>query len=163
MVIWPHLYYNVNHVIKFCWWCHGQKIWCDKFFFQKNLYFEKNLEYPFLVTLSKFWACLLKKSLKTQEKLEELEIIYLNGIYICISWYSKICWFPVKKCWCQQNPRGVSCDSYSFWNFFRYGITVPSFIIVGYVWQILGRGTFSFLSPPISEQPWKIPSLIGLS
>ena len=37
------------------------------------------------------------KSLKTQEKLEELEIMYLNGIYICISWCSKICWFLVKN------------------------------------------------------------------
>ena len=23
-----------------------------------------------------------------------------NTIHICISWYSKICWFLVKKCWC---------------------------------------------------------------
>ena len=30
-------------------------------------------------------------------KLEELEITHLNGIYICISWYSKICWFSVKN------------------------------------------------------------------
>ena len=41
----------------------------------------------------------IKKSLKTQKKLKELEIIY-----------SKICWFPMKKCWCQQKSRGVSRD-----------------------------------------------------
>ena len=41
----------------------------------------------------------IKKSLKTQEKLKELEIMYRNAIYICISWYKRICWFPVKKCW----------------------------------------------------------------
>ena len=75
--------------------------------------------------------------------------MYLNGIYICNSWYSKICWFSVKKCWCQQNSRGVSCDSYSFWIFYGQGITVPCFIIVGYVWQILGRETF--LRP---SHPW---------
>ena len=86
--------------------------------------------------------------------------MYLNGIYICISWYSKICWFPVKKCWCQQNPSCVSCDSYSFWNFFRYGITLPIFIIVGYVWHILGRGAFLVLL--IREQPQKSPTWIGL-
>ena len=34
---------------------------------------------------------------------------------------------------------------------------MPSFIIVGYVWQILGRGL-----PPIREQPRKGPSWIGL-
>ena len=39
--------------------------------------------------------------------------------YICISWYNKICWFPVKKCWCQQKSGGVSRDSYIFWIFFR--------------------------------------------
>ena len=44
-----------------------------------------------LLTSSKLRPRLLKESLKTQEKLEELEIMYLNGIYICISWYSKIC------------------------------------------------------------------------
>ena len=37
---------------------------------------------------------------------------------------------------------------------------MPSFIIAGYVWQILGWGTFL---PPIREQPRKGPSWIGLS
>ena len=32
----------------------------------------------------------------------------------CISSYSKISWFPVKKCWYQQNARGVSRDSYIY-------------------------------------------------
>ena len=36
---------------------------------------------------------------------------------------------------------------------------MPSFIIVGYVRQILGRGFF--LPHPIHEQPPKNPSLIG--
>ena len=40
----------------------------------------------------------IKKYLKTLEKLKELEIMYQNAVYICISWYNKICWFPVKKC-----------------------------------------------------------------
>ena len=45
--------------------------------------------------------CLSKKPLKTQKKSKELEIMYQNVIYIFIFWYSKICWFPVKKCWCR--------------------------------------------------------------
>ena len=96
-----------------------------------------------------------------QKKLKELGIMYENAFYICISWYSKICWFAVKKCWCQQNSRGVSRDSSIFWIFFWQGISVPGFIIVGYVWQILGREAFLPL-PPILEQPRKIPSWIGL-
>ena len=81
--------------------------------------------------------------------------MYQNAIYICISWYGKIGGFPVKKYWYQLNSRCVSRDSYIFWIFLRQVITVSSFNIVGYVWQILGRGVF--LSHPIREQPWKIP------
>ena len=73
-----------------------------------------------------------------------------------ISWYSKICWFPAKKYWWQQNSKFVSRDSYIFWIFFGWGIIVASFIIVGYVWQIFWTETF--LLPPIREQPQKIPS-----
>ena len=32
-----------------------------------------------------------------QEKLKDLEILYLDWIYICISWYGKIFWFLVKN------------------------------------------------------------------
>ena len=105
-----------------------------------------------LLTWSKFQTCLLKKPLEAQKKLKELVIMRLNTVYICISWYNKICWFSVKKCWCQQKSEGVI--------FFRSGITVPSFNIVGYVWQILGKG--AFLAP---LRPWaapKCPSWIGL-
>ena len=49
--------------------------------------------------------------------------LYSNAIYICISWYSKSCWFPVRKCWFQQNSWGVSHDLYIFWIFFRYQIS----------------------------------------
>ena len=38
---------------------------------------------------------------------------------------------------------------------------MPSFIIIGYVWHILGRGPFWPL--PIREQPRKSPSWIGLN
>ena len=37
-----------------------------------------------------------------------------NAIYICISWYSKICWFQMKKWWCQQKSKDLSRDSYIF-------------------------------------------------
>ena len=33
LVTWPHQY-NLSHVIKFCWWGHGQKLW------HHNLYFK---------------------------------------------------------------------------------------------------------------------------
>ena len=62
-------------------------------FFSKNLYFKKTL----FADITKIVTRLSKQSLQTQEKLEEFEIMYLNGISICISWYSKICWFLVKN------------------------------------------------------------------
>ena len=91
--------------------------------------------------------------------------MYQNPIYICISWCSKICWFLVKKCWCQQNSRDVSRDLYIFWIFLRSGITLPSVIIVGYVWEILERRGSKKPPPPhiIREQLWKSPSWIGLN
>ena len=43
-----------------------------------------------------------------------------------------------------QSVRG----SYIFWVFFRQGVNVLSFMIIGYVWQILGRGSiFGSLNP----------------
>ena len=64
------------------------------------------------------------------------------------------------KCWCQQNFRVLSRDPYIFWVFFRLGIIVPSFITVGYVRQILGRG--GLFGHPIREQLRKDPSWIEL-
>ena len=48
-----------------------------------------------------------------------------------------------------------------FWIFFRHGISVWSFIIVGYVRQTLDKG--AFLGPPMREQPRKRPFWIGLN
>ena len=43
-----------------------------------------------------------------------------------------------------------------FWVFFRWGTSVPSFIILGYVWQILGRGEGEgFASHPSVSSPEK--------
>ena len=39
--------------------------------------------------------------------------MYQNAIYTCISWYSKICWFPVKICWCQRNSWCVTWFIYN--------------------------------------------------
>ena len=59
-------------------------------FLSRKLYFKKAWVTIF-TGIIKVVTIFIKTSLKTQEKLEELEIMYLNGIYICISIYSKIC------------------------------------------------------------------------
>ena len=53
-------------------------------FFQKKLYFKK-VGVAILAGVIKFVTMFIKKYLKTQENLEELKIMYLNGIYIWIS------------------------------------------------------------------------------
>ena len=78
----------------------------------------------------------------SQETLKESEIMYYNAIYICIFWYNKSCWFSVKKCWCQQNLRGVLRNLNIFWIFFIQGTAVLSFIIVKYGWQLLWKVRF---------------------
>ena len=32
LVTWTNLQYNLNHVMKFCWWCHQQELWCQPLF-----------------------------------------------------------------------------------------------------------------------------------
>ena len=78
-------------------------------FFSKYLYFK--LTYSRQLFLSKLQPFLSKKSLKTQKKLKELEILYQHA-FVC--WYSNICWFPMKKRWCQKNAWVVSRGSFIF-------------------------------------------------
>ena len=44
----------------------------------------------------KLLTMLTKKIFKNSKKVKRS----VFSIYICIFWYSKICWFPIKKCWC---------------------------------------------------------------
>ena len=106
--------------------------------------------------ITSFIEKILKDSIKV---LKKLQIMYQNATYICISWYSKICWFRVKKCWCQWNWGGVSRDSYIFWIFFRQGIIIHCRICV----TDFSEGAFLPPPSPIREQPWKCPSWIRLS
>ena len=70
--------------------------------------------------------------------LKESEIMDQNTIYIGICWYSKICLFQKKKWWYQRNSGVCHVIHIFFETSFGKGIIVPSFIIVGYVKQILG-------------------------
>ena len=82
---------------------------------------------PILPTSSKLQPCLLEQSLKTRNKIKGLEIMCQKTIYICISWYNKIYWFSLKKCWCLQNYRDVSHDLYIFFDLFNVGYNCATF------------------------------------
>ena len=115
---------------------------------------------PFLLTSLKLWPRLWKKSLSTQEKLEELEIIYLNGIYIYVSWYSKICWFPVKNADISRT-QGVCRVIHIVTGFYLGKVKLcQGLSLQDMCDRFQGGGTF--LPPPICEQPQKSPSWIGL-
>ena len=58
-------------------------------FSSKNPYFKTAWGSHFLLASSKFWPRLLKQSLKTQEKLVELEVMYLNGIFLDIAKFAE--------------------------------------------------------------------------
>ena len=57
--------------------------------------------------LIKIATMFIKTMLKDSQKLKELEIMYRNAIYSCISWYNKSCQFSVRKCRFQQNSKAV--------------------------------------------------------
>ena len=93
---------------------------------------------------------MLTSSKSQQKKLKELEIMCWNAISIFISWFSKICWFLVKKCWCQQNSSGISRNLYFFLDLLWVRYNCP---------KCHHRKTYfregAFLVPTIREQPRK--------
>ena len=53
-----------------------------------------NLRRPGVVNFAgiiKIVIMFIKPIFKDQRKVKKIEIMYQNAIYICISWYSKIC------------------------------------------------------------------------
>ena len=102
---------------------------------------------------------ILKKSLKTQEKLKELEIMNQNTIFICISWYSKICWFLLKNADVSRN-QGVRHAIHIIFGFsLRYNCVKLHHCRI-YVTDFREGG---FLAPYTREQSRKSPSWIGLT
>ena len=61
----------------------------------------------------------IKKSLKTQENLKELEIMYQNAIYICFSWYNNNLLISGEKMLMSSELRGGVTWFISFWIIFR--------------------------------------------
>ena len=60
-------------------------------------------------------------------------------IYICISWYSKICWFPMKKCWCQ-------CAKFHHCRICVTGFTKRAFLLSRFPWAAPKRHIWIGLS-----------------
>ena len=100
-----------------------------------------------MLVSSKLQTFLLKQPIKFKRKSNKLEIIYENAIYICIFSYSKICWFLVKSLMIPAKlKKSVTWFAY-FLDFYWVKYKLASFIVVEYVWQILGRFVLSIFAP----------------
>ena len=134
MVRWPYLKYSFSYVIKFCWWSHGQKLWCH------NLYFKiPFLRKPRVVNFADFIKIaimFIKITFKDSKKVKQNRKYILKcNLYLYFLNITKVTDFRWKNADVTRT-QGVRHMIYMFFIFFRKSITVPSFIIVGYVWQI---------------------------
>ena len=85
--------------------------------------------------------------------------MYQNVIYIFIYWYSKICWFSVKKCWYQQDWKWCVKWCRYFFVSFGCGKTVPSCAKFHHCWicETEFREGDIFGHPPAPLHPWAAP------
>ena len=147
-------------MIKFSGWRHGQKLWRHNLYFKVPL-FQEGLELPILLVSSKLELFSLKQSLKTQKKLKELKIMYQNAIYIFVSWYSKICRFPLKKFWSQQNSKACVTWFIYFLNLLKIRYNCAKFYHCRICVTDFREG--GLFAPSIREQSRKGPSWIRLN
>ena len=82
-----------------------------------------------------------KRFVRYSRHVRYLECPLLGGftVYICISWYSKICWFPMKKCWCQ-------CAKFHHCRICVTGFTKKAFLFSRFLWAATKRPMWIGLS-----------------
>ena len=102
----------------------------------------------------------IKTTFKDIKKVKRIKIYALIvATYICISWYYKICWLPVRNADVSRYKEVCHEVYMFFWIFFRQRIPVPNFIIVEYVHQIFLGG--EPLAPP--PNPWAARKRLNLN
>ena len=57
----------------------------------------KRLRVGNFADIIKVTTMFIKKTFKDSKKVKKIEIMHWNAIYICISWYNRSCWSPVKN------------------------------------------------------------------
>ena len=81
-------------------------------FFQKILILRRP-EGAIFAGIIKILTTFIKTILKDSRKVRRIRSYVSKwNLYLDFS-IQNICWFPVKKCWCQQNSRGVPRDLYN--------------------------------------------------
>ena len=121
----------------------------------QNSFILRRLTVAIFVDIIKIASIFTKTIVKDSKKFERIRNYVSKWNLYFYFLIQQNCQFPVKKLWHQQNSGCVQPDSYIYCIFFRWGITVLSLIIVGYVWEILGRGTFWHALPHLWAAPKK--------
>ena len=123
-------------MIKLFWWCHGQKLWRQKPF--QNTLILKRPRVAIFADIIKVVTIFTKTIFKDSKK-KKLEIIIKIqsiSVFLHVTKFTDFRWKNADV----SRSQGVSYVIHMIFGS-SLGITVPSFIIVGYIWQILGRGS----------------------
>ena len=138
----------LSHKTKFCWWCHRQKLWWNNLYLKLSLF--QDLEKPILLESSKLHFCLLKPTQKLKNKNYKLCIKMQSTCVLPDT--TKVANFRWKSADVSRNQGVCHVIFILFGSFLRGCIAVPSFIIVGFLWQVKGRGG----NPPSLSRPEKV-------
>ena len=136
-------------MIKFCWWRHGQKLWHHKLFI-KNTFILKRPRVAIFADIIKvvtiFTKTIFKDSKKKKKELEIIIKIQSISVFLHVTKFTDFRWKNADV----SRSQGVSYVIHMILGS-SLGITVPSFIIVGYIWQVLRRGNI------FAPHPWTTP------
>ena len=112
----------------------------------QNTFILKRPRVVIFADIIKVVIIFIKTIFKTQKKIKRIRNYSQSSIYICFSSCNKVCRFSVKNA-------DVSRSQRVFYMIFgsSLGVTVPSLIIIGYIWQISGRGRL------FAPHPWTMP------
>ena len=118
--LYSYLQYTLSHVIKFCEDVTDRGYDVISFISKyQNTIILRRARVSIFADIIKIVTTFIKKILEGLKNVKKNpEIMNQNTIYIFISWYSKICWFPVKTNADVSRTYGVCHVIYIFFGFF---------------------------------------------
>ena len=127
----------------------------------QNIFILRRPRVAFFADIFKIVTMFIKTIFKDSGKVKRIKNYLLKcNIYLYFLIYQNML-ISGEKILMSAELKGCVTWLLLFWIFFRHGISVPSFLIVGYVRQTLDK--MAFLGLPIREQLQKRPSWIGLN
>ena len=116
---WSHdhiIWFNSSHVVKFCCWRHGEKLWCYNASFKVPL---KKLGVTGSADIIKIAIMLIKTTFRNSIRVKRIPNCVLKcNFHIYMRIQTKFLIFD-EKGWCEQNSSGVPRNLYLFGSSFR--------------------------------------------